>query len=90
MKTRKPTEFEEAVYSVVRTIPRGETRSYKWVAQQIGRPGAVRAVGGALNRNPYAPEVPCHRVIQSNGKIGGFAYGCEKKLQMLAAEGVVF
>jgi methylated-DNA-[protein]-cysteine S-methyltransferase len=85
---RKPTAFEEAVYAVVRQIPKGEVRSYQWVAQQLGKPKAVRAVGNALNRNPYAPAVPCHRVVGSNGRLGGFADGCERKRLMLQAEGV--
>ncbi len=84
---RKPTPFEEQVYAVVRTIPKGETRTYAWVARQMGRPGAVRAVGNALNRNPYAPEVPCHRVTRSDGTLGGFAHGTQRKREMLQAEG---
>ena len=84
---RKPTPFEERVYAAVRTIPKGETRTYAWVAQKIRKPGAVRAVGNALNRNPYAPEVPCHRVTRSDGTLGGFAHGTERKREMLLAEG---
>ncbi len=84
---RQPTAFEQAVYAVVRTIPRGQTRTYQWVANQMGKPGAVRAVGNALNRNPYAPQVPCHRVVRSDGTLGGFAGGCAKKLALLKQEG---
>ncbi len=83
------TPFQEKVYAVVRKIPKGETRSYAWVACEIGKPGAVRAVGTALNKNPYAPEVPCHRVIKSDGTIGGFAYGVERKREILKQEGVI-
>jgi AraC family transcriptional regulator of adaptative response/methylated-DNA-[protein]-cysteine methyltransferase len=79
--------FERRVYAVVRRIPRGQTRTYAWVARQIGRPQAWRAVGNALNRNPYAPHVPCHRVIRSDGSLGGFARGMRRKQAMLRREG---
>ncbi|OGN05985.1 MAG: hypothetical protein A2669_01295 [Candidatus Yanofskybacteria bacterium RIFCSPHIGHO2_01_FULL_48_25b] len=82
------TEFQKMVYDFVKTIPKGKTISYKDVAIGIGKPNAARAVGNALNRNPYAPKVPCHRVIRSNGKIGGFASGSHKKLQLLRKEEV--
>ena len=85
--TRPPTPFEATVYAVVRRIPRGQTRSYRWVAQQLGNPGLARAVGNALNHNPYAPKVPCHRVIRSDGTIGGFARGPARKRAMLRREG---
>lgn len=84
---RTPTPFEEQVYRVVRRIPRGKTRTYRWVAEQLGDPGLARAVGNALNRNPYAPEVPCHRVIKSDGSLGGFMRGTKAKLQLLRKEG---
>lgn len=83
------TPFQRAVYRVVCRIPRGQTRSYQWVARAIGRPSAVRAVGGALNRNPFAPRVPCHRVIRADGSLGGFAGGVVKKRQLLQAERAV-
>ncbi len=82
-----PTDFEEKVYNVVRKIPKGEVRSYQWVAKKIRMPGAARAVGNALNKNPYAPEIPCHRVIRKNGELGGFASGLRKKRELLIAEG---
>ena len=85
---RTPTAFEERVYRVVRRIPKGSTRTYRWVAEQLGDPSLARAVGNALNRNPYAPQVPCHRVIKSDGTLGGFAWGPEKKRRMLQDEGV--
>lgn len=87
-RQRQPTAFQQQVYDAVRRIPKGQTRSYAWVAQTIGKPGAVRAVGNALNNNPFAPEVPCHRVIKSDGSIGGFAHGSERKRRMLRSEGV--
>jgi methylated-DNA-[protein]-cysteine S-methyltransferase len=83
---RKPTEFEKKVYRATMEIPLGETRSYRWVAERIGHPKAVRAVGSALNRNPFAPFVPCHRVVRSDGSIGGFAEGTERKRQLLDEE----
>lgn len=69
------------------TIPLGETRSYKWVAQRIGRPRAVRAVGQALKKNPYPLIIPCHRVIKEDGSLGGYA-GRQtlKKAKLLAME----
>ena len=83
-----PTDFEKRVYAAVMKIPRGETRSYKWVAAKIGRPKACRAVGNALNKNPYIGVVPCHRVIRSDGSIGGFAKGTRLKKEMLKTETV--
>jgi len=82
------TDFEKKVYLAVRKIPEGEVRSYKWVAAKIGKPRAFRAIGNALNNNPYIGIVPCHRVIKSDGSIGGFAKGVKRKRDMLRAEGV--
>lgn len=82
------TLFQKKVYDFVRKIPKGRTMTYKQVAVGIGRPKAYRAVGNALNKNPFAPEVPCHRVIKSDGSIGGFASGSRKKLKLLSNEGV--
>jgi O-6-methylguanine DNA methyltransferase len=83
------TEFERKVYDAVRRIPKGQTRSYQWVARAIGRPNAARAVGNALNRNPFAPAVPCHRVIRADGSLGGFAGGTSKKAALLRKEGAI-
>lgn len=80
------TEFQKKVYQACRLIPAGQTRSYKWIAQKIGNPRAYRAVGNALHKNPFAPEVPCHRVIHSDGTIGGFAGGVSRKEELLLAE----
>ena len=71
---------------MVRRIPKGQTRSYRWVAEQLGNAGLARAVGNALNRNPYAPQVPCHRVIRSDGSLGGFAHGPARKRALLLEE----
>jgi len=81
------TDFERAVYRAILAIPPGQTRSYRWVAERIGRPRAARAVGQALHRNPFAPRVPCHRVIASDGGLGGYSGGIAKKLALLRAEG---
>lgn len=86
LKNLKQTGFDKAVYRAVMEIPFGETRSYKWVAQKIGRPRSARAVGNALNKNPYAPFVPCHRVIASDGSLGGYSRGLGKKKEMLERE----
>ncbi len=82
------SDFEEKVYRAVSTIPKGETRSYEWVAEKIGHPYAYRAVGNALNKNPYPGIIPCHRVIKSDGTIGGFFKGTRAKKLLLFKEGV--
>ncbi len=80
------TDFQRRVYLATAAIPRGETRPYQWVAQRIGQPGAARAVGQALGRNPFLPTVPCHRVIGSDGSLGGYARGLTAKRRLLAQE----
>ena len=80
------TPFQQAVYWATARIPKGQTRSYQWVAEHIGRPRAIRAVGGALGRNPFMPLIPCHRVIRSDGSLGGFARGLAAKRRLLARE----
>lgn len=85
---RLPTPFEERVYAVVRRIPKGHTRSYGWVAKQLGDPHLARAVGNALNRNPDTHRTPCHRVICSDGTLGGYARGVARKRLLLRREGV--
>jgi len=83
------TRFQKKVLLAVLEIPRGEVRSYAWVADNTASPGASRAVGQALAANPYAPEVPCHRVISSDGSIGGYSKGPARKRRLLQKEGVV-
>ena len=80
------TPFQREVWEKTRLIPYGETRSYSWVAGQIKQPGAARAVGQALARNPLPIIVPCHRVVASNGKLGGFSGGVELKRYLLSLE----
>jgi|TARA_Y100000310_G_scaffold149762_1_gene149162 methylated-DNA-[protein]-cysteine S-methyltransferase len=82
-----PTEFQNSVYDVLRKVPKGKVTTYKKIAEALGKK-SYRAVGTALNKNPYAPKVPCHRVINSNGKIGGFAEGPSKKIRLLKEEGI--
>jgi len=85
---RGATPFERAVWEKALEIPRGEVRPYSWVAAEIGRPRAVRAVGSALGRNPVPLVVPCHRVVRSDGRIGDYALGSERKRAVLQAEGL--
>ncbi|MFC1941006.1 methylated-DNA--[protein]-cysteine S-methyltransferase [Chloroflexota bacterium] len=85
----RATSFQREVWEITRFIPYGETRSYLWVANQIKRPRAVRAVGQALSRNPLPIIVPCHRVVASDGKLGGFSGGVEMKLHLLDLEKTV-
>ncbi|MEA3490081.1 MAG: MGMT family protein [Candidatus Omnitrophota bacterium] len=82
------TSFQKKVLLAVMEIPRGEVRSYSWVARRAGSPRACRAAGQALSVNPYAPHVPCHRVISSDGSIGGYSGGSGRKRRLLAKEGV--
>lgn len=77
--------FKQKVFEVVAKIPKGETMSYKEVAEAAGRPRAYRAVGNILNKN-YNPKIPCHRVIRSNGKIGGYNRGIKQKFALLKKE----
>jgi len=83
------TNFEDAVYAAARRIPCGEVRTYGEIAEAIGEPGAARAVGAALGRNPVPIIIPCHRVLGSTGKAGGFSApgGTATKFRMLEIEG---
>lgn len=82
------TSFAERVYAVVKTIPHGRVSTYRDVAHALGT-RAYRAVGRALHCNPYAPIVPCHRVVCADGSLGGFASGARNKKKLLLQEGVV-
>jgi AraC family transcriptional regulator of adaptative response/methylated-DNA-[protein]-cysteine methyltransferase len=81
------TAFQEAVWRELRRIPVGQTRSYADIARAVGQPDAVRAVGTANGSNPVAVLVPCHRVIRSDGSLGGYAGGLDRKRKLLSAEG---
>jgi O-6-methylguanine DNA methyltransferase len=103
MTHRRPTAFEARVYAMVRRIPKGQTRSYQWVAERLGNPALARAVGQALHRNPClrrachcdlrrgrqadTAHTPCHRVIRADGTLGGYAGGVAKKRRLLRREG---
>lgn len=82
------TEFERKVYKIIKQIPEGKVFTYKQIAKAINHPGSSRAVGNALNKNPFAPEVPCHRIVRSDGKLGGYANGTKKKKSLLRKEGI--
>ena len=82
------TDFQIAVWKELLKIPIGETTTYKNIAIAIGKPNSSRAVANACAQNPYAPEVPCHRVIRSDGSLGGYSAdgGIQRKKQLLAME----
>jgi methylated-DNA-[protein]-cysteine S-methyltransferase len=80
--------FQRAVLEATREISLGRVRSYAWIAARIGHPGAVRAVGTALAKNPVPLVIPCHRIVRSNGSIGDYAFGAEQKASLLVREGI--
>jgi len=88
MNDMQGTDFQKLVWNEVLTIPFGEVRSYKEIAQAIDKPLSYRAVANACASNPYAPEVPCHRVISNNGSIGGYSGdgGIARKIELLETE----
>ena len=81
------TDFQQKVYDLCKRVPRGRVTTYGEIGRKLGIQG-YRAVGMALNRNPFAPYVPCHRVVSSDGSIGGFARGARAKIRILEKEGV--
>ncbi len=92
-----PTSFQLSVYELIKTIPRGKVASYAQVARELGKDNGARAVGNALRNNPFAPAVPCHRVVATSRELGGFAGqvgsaapNLAKKKELLRAEGVLF
>ncbi len=85
----KNMSFNEKVWALTSRIPKGKVVTYGQIAAKL-KTRAYRAVGNALNKNPYAPEVPCHRVVGAAGDLTGFAMGVSKKQEMLAEEGVPF
>lgn len=80
--------FREKVWSATKKIPQGKIATYAAIARMIKNPHSARAVGNALNANPFAPVVPCHRVVRADGSIGGFALGSKKKIALLRSEGI--
>ncbi len=87
MKAYSP--FAQAVWKACAEIPKGQVRTYSWIARRVGKPGAARAVGQALAKNPFAPLIPCHRVVGADGSLTGFSGpgGVRAKLRMLKREG---
>ena len=83
------TSFQSQCYEALKKVPRGKVITYGGLAEMIGRPKAHRAVGSAMNKNPFAPKVPCHRVVKSNGDLGGFSIDTKVKIKRLQEEGVM-
>lgn len=84
---KKTNPFNGKCYAILRKVPKGKITTYGEIARAL-KSKAYRAVGNAMNRNPYAPEVACHRVINSDGRVGGFASGTKNKIKLLRAEGI--
>ena len=87
----KGTKFEVKVWEYLKTIPKGQIRTYKQVAKAIKRPLSYRAVANAIAKNPYSPLIPCHRVIKSDGSVGGYSGkgGVRTKVKLLKSEGIL-
>lgn len=83
---RTGTPFQQRIWQTALRIPYGQVQSYGWIAREIGKPNASRAVGGAMGANPLAIVVPCHRVVRSDGELGGYAGGLHWKRKLLAIE----
>ncbi len=84
----KLTDFELKVLKKLARVPVGRVVTYGELAKAVSCPGASQAVGNAVRKNPWAPEVPCHRVVKSNGQVGGYARGTRKKIEVLKKEGI--
>ena len=86
----KGTKFQQKVWQYLKNIPKGKVKTYKQVAIAIKSPKSARAVANACGKNPYAPKIPCHRVIRSDGRLGGYSGkgGIRKKLELLKSEKV--
>src|SRR5262245_7141747 len=87
MKTKKPSLISQNCYNLLKKIPKGKVTTYGDLAKALHSKGA-RAIGQIVGRNPDAPQVPCHRVVRSDGSIGGYAFGTPKKIKLLSAEGI--
>ena len=83
--------FYQAVWKACAEIPKGQVRTYGWIARRVGKPKAARAVGQALGKNPFAPTIPCHRVVGADGRLTGYsgAGGVKAKRRMLLKEGAL-
>ena len=83
----KQKSFKESCYEQLKKVQKGKVTTYRELARAVGT-NAYRAVGNAMNKNPYAPKVPCHRVVKLSGDVGGFSSGVKNKIKMLKAEGI--
>jgi methylated-DNA-[protein]-cysteine S-methyltransferase len=83
------SDFQQSVLESCSTIPRGAVRPYGWIAGELGKPGATRAVGTALAKNPIPLLIPCHRVVKSDGSVGSYAFGAQMKRELLIGEGAI-
>ena len=88
---RKNTKLQLKVWNYLKKIPRGTIKTYMQVAKAVGKPNAVRAIANAIGKNPYPPQIPCHRVIRSDGSIGGYSAkgGTKTKRKLLKKEGII-
>ena len=84
----RPVEFNKKVWQALKKIPCGRVATYKELAEYLSRPKAARAVGNACGKNPDAPRVPCHRVVKSDGGLGGYSGGAKQKIDLLKKEGL--
>jgi methylated-DNA-[protein]-cysteine S-methyltransferase len=82
------SEFQARVLKLVAMVPKGNVTTYKELARTMGRPRAYRAVANALARNPFPVKIPCHRVVRSNGEVGGYRLGVRRKIKLLVQEGI--
>jgi len=80
--------FDELVWEQLKKIPKGKVTTYKQIALALGKPNSSRAVGNACNRNPNAPSVPCHRVVKSDGSLGGYNKGLKRKILLLETDSI--
>ena len=88
---KKNTKLQLKVWNYLKKIPRGTIKTYMQVAKAVGKPNAVRAIANAIGKNPYPPQIPCHRVIRSDGSIGGYSGkgGTKTKRKLLKKEGII-
>ena len=81
-------KFSESVLRLAAKIPKGKVATYRQIAVALGKPNAFRAVGNALNKNPNLIKIPCHRIVKSNGEVGGYTSGAKRKIALLKKEGI--
>ncbi|NCB20605.1 MAG: MGMT family protein [Clostridia bacterium] len=89
LQSKELSIFEDLVYQATSKIARGKVSTYAQIAKEIGREKSYHAVGNALHKNPFAPLVPCHRVVYSTGRLGEYAFGKKKKMALLKEEGII-